>query len=112
MKHRIMFGYCLGVKCVRFHEMEFVKVICETTGNNEVLMSACLIWELETGRPFLHADLLCLVLKVNTVCVCVILSSTILLSVFSSSFLPCVVFLCLTFLLNSIFLNTEKKITS
>lgn len=63
MKHRIMFGYCLGVKCVCFHEMEFVEVICETAGDNWVLMSACLIWELETGRSFLHADLLCLVIK-------------------------------------------------
>ena len=63
MKHRIMFGYCLGVKRVCFHEMEFVEVICETTGDNEFLMSACLIWELETGTSFLHADLLCLVIK-------------------------------------------------
>ncbi len=43
-----MFGYCLGGKCVCFHEMEFVEVICVTTGYNEILMSACLIWELET----------------------------------------------------------------
>lgn len=33
-----------------------------------VLMSACLIWELETGASSLHADLLRSVVKVNTVC--------------------------------------------
>lgn len=43
--------------------MEFVKVICKTARDNEVLMSACLIWELETGKSFLHADLFCLVVK-------------------------------------------------
>ena len=50
IKHGIMFGYCL--KCVCFHEMEFGEVISETAGDGEVLMSACLIRELETGRSF------------------------------------------------------------
>ena len=63
MNHRITFGFCLGVKCVCFHEVEFVGVSCGTTGDDEVLMSACLICELETGKSFLPADLLCLVVK-------------------------------------------------
>lgn len=61
IKHGIMFGYCLKYVC--FHEMEFGEVISETAGESEVLMSACLIRELETGRSFFHADLLCSVIK-------------------------------------------------
>lgn len=37
IKHRIMFGFYLGVKCVCLHEMESEEVICETTGFNEGL---------------------------------------------------------------------------
>lgn len=61
MKHRIMFGFHLGVEYVCFHEMEFVEVICEMTAGDEVLMRACLIWELETGGYFFNADVLCLI---------------------------------------------------
>lgn len=63
MNHKIMFGYCPGVKCVCFHEMEFIEVICGTTGESEILMSACLIWELETARSFLHADWFILIIR-------------------------------------------------
>lgn len=66
----IMFGYCLGVKCVCFHKMGYVKVISKSAGDDNVLMSPCLIWELETERSFL-----CFVFVF-----------------LSSSFLPCVAF--------------------
>lgn len=53
----IMFGYCLRVKCVCFHKMGFVKGISKRAGDNTVLMSPCLIWELEMERSFLCFDL-------------------------------------------------------
>jgi len=120
MNHKIMFGYYLGVKCVCFHEMEFMEVICETTEDGKVLMNACLIWELEASRSFLHADLFSLIIirqiQFMCMCVCVFFLSSVLFSLLLfvplSSLLPCVVFFCLTFIFNSILLNTEKKMRS
>lgn len=63
MKPGVMFGDCLGVDCLCFHEMEIGGNYLRRLGDDEVLMSACLIWELETGKSFLHADLVALAVK-------------------------------------------------